>query len=127
MIGGMPVRGAWRLGFRAAFSDERNPACVRPMLAVSRGQLLCLSTPFGKRGWFYESWIGNGPWQRVCITADQCPRITREFLAEEEREIGPRWFRQEYQCSFEDIVDAVFRGEDIDAAIDQTLRPRCLE
>src|SRR5438445_2775179 len=29
---------------------------VRPMLAVSRGRLVCLSTPFGKRGFFYEAW-----------------------------------------------------------------------
>jgi hypothetical protein len=27
---------------------------VRPMLAVSNGRLIALSTPFGKRGWFYE-------------------------------------------------------------------------
>ncbi len=29
---------------------------VRPMLAVSRGRLICLSTPFGKQGWFYREW-----------------------------------------------------------------------
>ena len=40
---------------------------VRPMLAVSRGRLLALSTPFGQRGWFYEEWIGAGPWQRIHI------------------------------------------------------------
>src|SRR5262249_15643551 len=29
---------------------------VRPMLAVSKGRLVALSTPFGQRGWFYEAW-----------------------------------------------------------------------
>ena len=29
---------------------------VRPMLAVSQGRLVCLSTPFGQRGFFYEYW-----------------------------------------------------------------------
>jgi hypothetical protein len=29
---------------------------VRPMLAVSRGSLVCLSTPFGKRGFFFQEW-----------------------------------------------------------------------
>jgi hypothetical protein len=29
---------------------------IRPMLAVSGGRLVCLSTPFGKRGFFYEAW-----------------------------------------------------------------------
>ena len=37
---------------------------VRPMLAVSRGRLIALSTPYGKRGWFYDEWQsthrGNG-------------------------------------------------------------------
>ena len=29
---------------------------VRPMLAMSGGSILALSTPFGQRGWFYEAW-----------------------------------------------------------------------
>lgn len=29
---------------------------VRPMLAMSGGSLLCLSTPWGQRGFFYEAW-----------------------------------------------------------------------
>jgi hypothetical protein len=54
---------------------------VRPMLAVSRGQLVCLSTPFGKRGWFYDEWHGSQTWERVKITATHCPRIDPGFLA----------------------------------------------
>src|SRR5262249_45477687 len=97
---------------------------VRPMLAVSRGRLLALSTPFGKRGWFYEAWQSAGPWQRVRITARQCPRLSPEFLAEEREAIGDRWYRQEYECSFEGVIDAVFRQEDIEAmAADTTVKP----
>src|SRR5215467_786033 len=40
-------------------------AAVRPMLATSNGRLIGLSTPFGKRGWFYESWHGDESWHRV--------------------------------------------------------------
>jgi hypothetical protein len=89
---------------------------VRPMLAVSGGRLLALSTPFGKRGWFYEEWSGKRPWRRVRQTAAQCPRITREFLAEERAALGERWYRQEYDCSFEDAVGQVFSDSDIDRA-----------
>lgn len=32
-------------------------ASIRPMLAVSGGRLLALSTPFGTRGWFYDAWV----------------------------------------------------------------------
>jgi hypothetical protein len=96
---------------------------VRPMLAVSRGRLVALSTPFGKRGWFHDEWHAAGNWERVRITADQCPRITKEFLEEERRALGERWFRQEYLCSFEDTIDSVFAYEDIQAAISDEVQP----
>jgi hypothetical protein len=96
---------------------------VRPMLSVSRGRLLALSTPFGRRGWFYEEWIGSNRWHRVRVPADQCPRLTKEFLAEEERSIGQRWFRQEFLCSFEDVVGAVFNAEDVHAALSGKVAP----
>src|SRR5262249_55613339 len=40
---------------------------VRPMLAVSGGRLVALSTPYGQRGWFYEEWDHGGGWQRVRV------------------------------------------------------------
>ena len=88
---------------------------VRPMLATSRGRLVALSTPAGKRGWFYEAWSGAEAWDRVKVTADQCPRIPAEFLAEERRALGERFFRQEYEVSFEENTDAVFSWADIEA------------
>jgi hypothetical protein len=96
---------------------------VRPMLAVSRGRLVVLSTPFGKRGWFYQEWTGDNRWERVKITADQCPRISPEFLAEERRALGDRWYRQEYETSCEDVVDAVFADSDIRAALCEDVSP----
>jgi hypothetical protein len=96
---------------------------VRPMLAVSGGQLVALSTPFGRRGWFWQEWSEGKGWLKVCVTADQCPRISREFLAEEERSMGPRWFAQEYRCSFESAVDSVFAYEDIQAMLSPEVRP----
>jgi hypothetical protein len=90
---------------------------VRPMLAVSRGLLVALSTPFGKRGWFYEEWHGDNPWQRVRVTAAQCPRISADFLREERAALGEHWYSQEYELEFRDVIDALFRQEDIDAAL----------
>jgi hypothetical protein len=96
---------------------------VRPMLAVSRGRLIALSTPFGQRGWFYEAWQSSEEWERVRVTAEDCPRITEEFLAAERRALGERWFRQEFLCSFEDTIDAVFAAEDIRAALSDDVKP----
>jgi hypothetical protein len=93
------------------------------MLAVSQGRLVALSMPFGKRGWFHSEWFGDGDWERVQITAPECPRISPAFLAEEERALGQRWYRQEYLCSFEDTVDAVFAYADIQAALSDDVKP----
>jgi hypothetical protein len=96
---------------------------VRPMLAVSKGRLVALSTPFGKRGWYHAEWTGAGQWERVEIHASQCSRISPQFLAEEKRALGERFYRQEYGCSFEDVVDAVFSYADIQAALSDDVKP----
>ena len=96
---------------------------IRPMLAVSRGRLIAMTTPFGKQGWFFEEWESAGAWNRVRITADQCPRIPAAFLEQEKRSLGARWFRQEYFCSFEDVIDAVFAHSDIMAAMSGGVEP----
>ena len=58
---------------------------VRPMLAVSRGRLMMLTTPYGRRGVFFEEWTSEagGAWERYEVPASQCPRISEEFLEEE--------------------------------------------
>jgi hypothetical protein len=81
---------------------------VRPMLAVSRGRLVALSTPFGQRGWFWQEWQGQGPWKKVEVTWRDCPRITPDFIALEERALGPAWVRQEYECSFVALEGLVY-------------------
>jgi hypothetical protein len=75
---------------------------VRPMLAVSHGRLVCLSTPHGCRGFFYDAWAHGGPdWHRIQVPGSAVARIGPEFLAEERRCLGDVYFRQEYECSFE--------------------------
>jgi hypothetical protein len=96
---------------------------VRPMLAVSGGTLVAVSSAYAKLGWFYSSWSGSERWERACVKATECPRIDPKFLEEERRALGDRWFSMEYECVFGDAVDSVFRLEDIEAAIDNTLTP----
>ncbi|HZC04299.1 MAG TPA: terminase family protein, partial [Ktedonobacterales bacterium] len=89
---------------------------VRPMLAVSGGRLVALSTPFGTRGWWYEAWRSREPWERYEVTASDCPRIPLAFLEEERRSMGDWWYQQEYLCAFLDAQTAAFRSVDIEAA-----------
>ena len=96
---------------------------VRPMLAVSSGRLAAFSTPWGQRGWFHEAWMNGEGFERVRVTAAECPRISPEFLEQERRTLPDSVFRQEYGCEFMDISGAIFRGEDITAAFDNDLQP----
>jgi len=70
---------------------------VRPMLAVSGGRLVALSTPWGKRGWWYDE--------------------------EERRSIGKLFFASEYLCEFVDTVDQLFSSDDVAAAITSEVKP----
>ena len=92
---------------------------IRPMLAVSGGRLLALSTPFGTRGWWYEAWRSTEPWERYEVPASECPRISRTFLEEEQRTMGDWWFAQEYECRFLDGETQPFGRDEIDRAFEE--------
>lgn len=94
---------------------------IRPMLAVSSGRLIALSTPWGRRGWFYEAFHSAEPWLRKEIPASKCPRISSEFLEEEQRVLGSYWYAQEYLCQFLDSQTQVFRREDVDAMFSEAV------
>ena len=98
-------------------------AAVRPMLATTGGKLLCLSTAFAKSGFFYEQWTGSEQWERVKVTASECPRSAAVPRGGARRALGERWFAMEYLCEFGDDIAAVFRTEDIHAARDFDLEP----
>ncbi|MHB1424903.1 MAG: terminase large subunit domain-containing protein [Gemmataceae bacterium] len=81
---------------------------VRPMLAVSQGRLIALSTPFGQRGWFWQEWESDGPWKKIRISWRDCPRITPQFIAEETRALGLSWVQQEYETLFTALEGLVY-------------------
>jgi len=96
---------------------------VRPMLATSQGRLVALTTPAGKRGWFYEAWIGDGNWHRVKVPASMCPRISKEFLAEELKELGASRFSEEYELAFIDADTAAFPTDIISRCFTALVKP----
>ena len=87
---------------------------VRPMLANVRGDLWLMSTPYGKRGFFFHAWDdAKQNWNRVTVKATDCPRFTPEFLEEERHVQGDGPFRQEYLCEFVETDDYIFTYEEI--------------
>ncbi len=108
----------------AARVEDEMYLAVRPMMAVSNGTLWLMSTPFGKRGFFYETWAeGGAEWERVRVAADECPRIQPAFLEEERRTMGERWYHQEYQCEFVDSVSGIFDRELVERAVTREVKP----
>jgi hypothetical protein len=123
------VRGYANAGLvvidEAARVEDELIAAVRPMLATSEGggRLIALTTPAGKRGWFFEAWIGAENWTRVRVTAEDCPRISQEFLDEELRELGAQRYSEEYGLQFLDADESVFPSSIIDGAFTQEVSP----
>ena len=130
---GLPGTEATVRGFSAvslAIVDEaaRVPDelynAIRPMLAVSDGAMWLMSTPFVKRGFFYDVWSCGGElWDKIQVKAEDCPRISKEFLAREKRMRVDRQFRQEYCCEFADVKGQVFDMEMVRKAIDHSIPP----
>ena len=107
----------------ASRTEDALYAALRPMLATTstqadQGRMVCLTTPWGRRGWYFEQWEHGGDvWERTKITAHDCPRITPEWLAEERKLVGDFIFRQEYLCEFVDTEEQVFPSELIERAV----------
>jgi hypothetical protein len=96
---------------------------LRPMMAISHGKIIAMSTPWGRRGWWFTAWQDEADWHKVEVPASLCPRISPEFLAAEQRTLGPWWYRQEYCCQFSDTVDQVFSSEVLAASLSSEVKP----
>jgi hypothetical protein len=77
-----------------------------------------MSTPWGKRGFFWREWACGGPeWKRISVPATECPRIHKGFLDEERRKDEQK-FRREYLCQFSDVEGREFSEESIQMALE---------
>jgi hypothetical protein len=87
-------------------------ATISPMLAAApAAQQILLSTPAGASCEFHRAWTSGEDWERVQITADQCPRISAEHLAAERIRLGDALFKQEYFGAFVSAPGSVFDAE----------------
>src|SRR6266478_4362020 len=125
-IVGLPHNEATLRGFskvnlmlidEASRVEDKLYRAMRPTLAVGNGDLWLMSTPNGKRGFFHAEWTAGGEqWQRISATAEECPWINADFLADERKSMTDALFRQEYMCEFSEAEGRAFSQESIDAA-----------
>lgn len=108
----------------AAIVQDEMYRALRPMLAATEGDLWLMSTPRRKNGFFYQTWEhGGDEWERIRVPATECPRIRKEFLEGERRDMGTRAFRREYMAEFEDGGTGIFDRNLIEGAFDGTFPP----
>ncbi len=98
---------------------------ARAFLATTNGRTWLLSTPFGKRGFFYLS-HESGRWRITRVPATSCPRIPAEFLEEQRASLPKSWFDQEYLCEFTSVENAIFDHEMVLRSLSPDLEPLCL-
>ena len=93
-----------------------------PMLMASSGDVVILSTPCGRTGYFYEQFTDpHGKWEKVVAKASDCPRFDPEMLADVARDLGPIMARQELFCEFVSDGQSVFGADSIDKAFESTM------
>jgi hypothetical protein len=96
---------------------------VLPMLAVSKGKLILLSTPAGKRGIFWQEWNSKETWKKILINAYQNPRIDQNYLENLRDRMSDWAFRQDFLCEFIESEDQFFSLTAIERAFDNSIEP----
>ena len=94
----------------AAFIPDRAWIAIEPVISVSKGRTILLSTGQCKTGFFYKSTLNENIMQ-FHVSARDCPRHTKEFLDRKERELSPVAFAQEYLGEFLDDYNRKFTAE----------------
>ena len=99
----------------AAYIPEEVWKAVIPMIAVSRklrgmGFLILLSTPFGKGGYFYDT-FHDKDFLQIHITSESCWRIPKDFLLKEKKRMTEADYAQEYLGEFIDSYYQFFPTE----------------
>ena len=97
----------------AAYIAEEVWRAVIPMVAVSRklrkkGFIILLSTPFGKGGYFYDS-FHDTDFKSFHLSSERCPRIPRKFLLKERQRMTKAEYAQEYLGEFIDEWNQFFQ------------------
>jgi len=101
--------------------EEYYEAVTPTQSTVNRPKFIAMTTPYGRRGWFWDLWTKNTGCFKQVLTYHDCPRISADFIAKEKARLPDYIFRQEYLCEFIDPKSAVFDYEDFMACINDNI------
>lgn len=96
----------------AAYLADEVFEAATPMAAAVDGDIIALTTPNGRSGWFYSAWTGDDTeWDRVTVRYDEVSRITDAFIRGERGRMSPARFSAEYECEFLSPAGAVWDAQ----------------
>jgi len=108
----------------AQAADELFDALLPMMAGNPRGRIIQASTPWGKRGSFYKTWVGESPgWHRVQVRAQDNLRLSPPFLEEMRAELGDFKYKQEFECEFLELESAFFSGVEVESIFSSAIQP----
>lgn len=91
----------------AAFIPEAVWTAVTPMLAATRGQIILLSTPHGREGYFARC-FNDSSYTGFHVSSEECGRIDKEYLKREKERMTKMEYAQEYLGEFVDELMQFF-------------------
>lgn len=91
----------------AAYIKETVWTAITPMLAVTRGKKILLSTPHGKQGYFYRC-FDDESYTSFHVSAEDCPRKDEKHLAQERKRMTKTQYATEYLGEFIDELRQFF-------------------
>ena len=94
----------------AAFVNERVWSAITPIISVSHGKMILLSTPHGRKGYYYNC-FSDKDYTSFHVSALDCPRHTKEFLDKAEARMTKVEFATEYLGEFIDELREYFTDE----------------
>jgi len=94
----------------AAYIKPTVWTAITPMLAITRGRKILLSTPHGRTGYFYDCF--NDPtYTSFHVSAEDCPRKDVKFLENEKKRMTKVQYATEYLGEFIDELKQFFPTE----------------
>jgi len=94
----------------AAFIPEEVWNSVIPTLTITRGQIILLSTPFIKEGYYYKC-FEDPSFSKFHMSSEDCPRKDQEFLDYQKSWMTREQYAQMYLGKFLDNFRQLFSDE----------------
>jgi len=94
----------------AAFIPDDVFSAITPQLAVTKGRIVLLSTPFGREGYFYRAFKDES-FSTFHVSSLDCPRRDDNFLEQEKKRMSKMQFAQEYLGEFIDELRQFFPSD----------------